>query len=262
MSGIAQGLIAAWRWRIGKIRNGMLIHPDDLHAAFEHLHLRRLLPLLDVDCVFDVGANAGQYARMLRRNAKFAGRIVSFEPIPALAERIRQTASRDSLWTVEEVALATETSTAKFNVMAGIEFSSLTTPKHDETPLFSRMNTVAEEIDVRTETLESAYFRLKEKFAFKRPFLKLDTQGYDVAIVKAGKSVLPHFVGLQSELAIKKLYQSSVDFREALALYQDMGFELSAFVPNNAGHFPDLIETDCIMIRSDVTASAQAQLRA
>lgn len=57
------------------------------------------------------------------------------------------------------------------------------------------------------------------------------------------------FVGLQSELAIRKLYASSTDYREALSYYESLGFSLSAFVPNNAGHFPLMIETDCIMIR-------------
>jgi hypothetical protein len=39
-----------------------------------------------------------------------------------------------------------------------------------------------------------------------------------------------------------------MDFREAIALYESCGFTLSSFVPNNEGHFPILVETDCIMI--------------
>lgn len=63
---------------------------------------------------------------------------------------------------------------------------------------------------------------------------------------------MPEFVGLQSELAIKRIYEDSVDFRRALGFYQELGFELSALVPNNAGHFPVLVEIDCIMVRSDL----------
>ena len=33
-----------------------------LHLLPEQTHLRRLLEHLNVDCVFDVGANTGQYA--------------------------------------------------------------------------------------------------------------------------------------------------------------------------------------------------------
>jgi hypothetical protein len=64
------------------------------------------------------------------------------------------------------------------------------------------------------------------------------------------------FVGLQSELAVKKLYTNSVDFRSAITLYGECGFQLSAFVPNNAGYFPQLIETDCIMVRDDLIFAA------
>ena len=77
----------------------------------------------------------------------------------------------------------------------------------------------------------------------------MDTQGYDVEIVMHAGPALGEFLGLQSELAVKKLYSDSVDFKEAIRIYESHGFELSAFVPNNGGHFPHLVEIDCIMIR-------------
>ena len=51
---------------------------------------------------------------------------------------------------------------------------------------------------------------------------------------------------------MKKIYESSVDYREALTFYEKCGFSLSALVPNNAGFFPRLIEVDCIMMRTDL----------
>ena len=73
-------------------------------------------------------------------------------------------------------------------------------------------------------------------------------------MVRSGGAVLSAFVGLQSELAIKPLYRESIDFRDAISIYRDLGFELSAIVPNNAGHFPLLMECDCIMINSALNA--------
>ncbi len=81
----------------------------------------------------------------------------------------------------------------------------------------------------------------------------MDTQGYDVKVIRGGIDIISEFVGLQSELAVKGIYADSVDFREALSFYEDCGFDLSAFVPNNAGHFPMLIELDCIMVRSNLS---------
>jgi hypothetical protein len=53
---------------------------------------------------------------------------------------------------------------------------------------------------------------------------------------------------LQSELSFKKLYEDSHYYHQAIQEYQRYGFELSALVPNNSGHFPWLVEMDCIMI--------------
>lgn len=240
------------RYRIVDSYKLYAMHEHELYAVYEHEHLHRLLHYLKVDCVFDVGANAGQYARMLRKDAHFTGRIISFEPIPCLADEIRRAAAHDDLWTVEEIALASATREGQFNVMAGNQFSSLGTPNHDETKLFVNENVIERRIKVHNETLESAYKRLKHEYEFKRPFLKMDTQGLDVAILKSGEAIAPEFVGLQSELAIKRIYKESVAFRDAISIYNEFGFELSAFVPNNSGHFPYLIETDCIMVRSDL----------
>ena len=46
----------------------------------ELVHLRDLLRALQINCVIDVGANRGQFASELR-GLRFAGRIVSFEPV-------------------------------------------------------------------------------------------------------------------------------------------------------------------------------------
>lgn len=235
----------------GFFSRARLVDPSRLWQLWEASHLERLLPALGVDCVFDVGANDGQYARMLRRQAGYRGLIVSFEPIPEAAERVRRLARAALPWQVEELALSAVDGQAELNVMASPQFSSLSQPRHDDTDLFVNMNALARTVSVRTETLATAYRRLHARHGFRSPFLKLDTQGFDVKIVNGGAEVIQHFVGLQSELAIRLLYADSVDFRQALSIYEGHGFRLSAIVPNNAGHFPELMESDCIMYRPD-----------
>jgi FkbM family methyltransferase len=216
------------------------------------MHLGKLLRLLGVDCVFDVGAHHGEYAGNLRKWMRFDGQIISFEPIPELAANLRMKAASDASWRIEEIALGSETGRRPFNVMKSTAFSSLSTPSHQEVTLFRDQNGPVNQISVQTDTLSNVYHRLKRELGFKTPFLKLDTQGFDVEIVRTGRDVIEHFVGLQSELSVKRIYQHSVDFREAISLYQQLGFELSALVPNNVGHFPVLVEIDCIMVRSDL----------
>jgi FkbM family methyltransferase len=235
-----------------KLRSMRLLDVRKLHEVWEQVHLGRLLKQYQVDCVFDVGANYGQYAEMLRRKAGFEGLIISFEPMPAAAAALREKAKGQRNWIIEEMALAGTDGHQSFNIMKSSRLSSLSEPRHDDVEIFRDSNRVEEVVSVRTENLATAYHRLKQAYQFHRPFLKLDTQGLDVEIVSSAKKVIREFIGLQSELAVKKLYANSVDFRSAITLYQECGFQLSAFVPNNAGHFPQLIEIDCIMVRDDL----------
>lgn len=248
-------LLDTARAAIRKAANLRLVDMRRLHAQGECRHLARLLRHYEVDCVFDVGANLGQYAGMLRRKVGFKGLIVSFEPLPDAAAELRRRSAHDPRWIVEEKALSSENGERTFHVMADSQFSSLSAPCHDETGLFEGLNRNVRDIRVVTETLDSAFARLSAAHGFRRPFLKLDTQGHDVDIL-SHTAIAGQFVGLQSELAVRRLYEDSVDFRDALALYESLGFALSAFVPNNAGHFPLLIETDCIMIRRNLVADS------
>lgn len=241
---------------IAKLASLRLVDSRRLAILPERMHLRRLLSWLEVDCVFDVGANTGQYAAMLRRNAGYRGRIISFEPIPEAAEQIRRKAASDKAWTVEQLALAEAAGWRTFNIMASSEFSSLSQPKSDEVGLFNELNRPVRTITVETRTLDQAFRRLQDQFGFRRPFLKMDTQGFDLSVIQGAQACLQQFVGFQSELAIKRIYQDATDFRDALRVYENLGFDLSAFVPNNAGHFPALIEMDCILVRRDLMSAA------
>lgn len=249
---MARSLASAFQ----KLLSLRVVDARRLHLIPEQTHLQRLLRHFDVDCVFDVGANTGQYATMLRRKAGFGGRIISFEPIPEAAGAVRKKAKADPLWTLEEMALADTSESRLFHVMAGSEFSSLSAPRNDEVGRFSAMNRPVRSIMVRAETLANAFPRLQAKYGFKRPFLKMDTQGFDLAVLRGAGDVLSQFVGFQSELSIRRIYEDASDFRDAITFYQSLGFDLSAFVPNNAGHFPALIEIDCIMVRRDLMAGA------
>lgn len=223
----------------------------------EPAQLEKFLSHFAIDCVFDVGANTGQYASTLRALG-YQGRILSFEPHPTVFDTLQQAATGDDRWSVYEAALDSEPRMMEFNLMAASQFSSLREPTHANTEKFVEMNKVVQKVRLQTTTLAKLYPTLKAEFGFSRPFLKLDTQGHDVAVVEGAREVIKEFVGLQSELSLTGLYRDAPDLTESLTFYRSLGYRLSSLVPNNGGHFPDLVEVDCIMYRDDEAPASNA----
>jgi len=245
----------SWKRRIAdiieRVSGTLVTSPNRLYLVPERVHLRRFFAYFGVDCVFDVGANEGQYATMLREAVGFKGPIISYEPIPEIAEALKAKSSVDRSWYVESLALDREPGPAMFNVMVGSQCSSFRKPSADQLGFFDEWNVVREEVEVMRTTIAAELPRWEAKLGFRRPYLKMDTQGNDLAVVEGAGDTLSTFVGLQSELAIRKLYEGAVGFAETIEAYRAKGFELSALVPNNAGTFPVLVEIDCVMFRQD-----------
>lgn len=233
-----------------------LVDVSHLHGLHETEHLKRLFELLGVDIVFDVGANAGQYAARLRREVGYRGTIVSVEPIPEMGALINRARREDADWHLEPVAISDRSGTLTFNVMNDLQCSSLVMPDNSETNLFESQTRIQRQISVQAESLDGLMGKWLDGGRYKRPFLKLDTQGYDMNIVRGCERIL-EFVGFQSELSVKRIYEKTPLLSEAILEYCARGFDVSALVPNNAVGFPQLIEIDCIMIRRDLVAAGE-----
>lgn len=216
-------------------------------------YLRRIFDYLSIDCVFDVGANIGQYGRFLRYEVGYEGLIVSFEPVPTCVDALRHLARSDGNWLVEPYALGKEVGQTKFNVMRSSHFSSFLPPDHSRVGMFKEKNLIAEERFVDVKVLDDVAPEVISRTGKSSLYLKMDTQGYDLDVVAGGKLTLERFRGLQSEASVTPIYQGMPDFTTSIRVLQERGFELSALFPNNAeSHFPRMIEFDCHMIRSDL----------
>ena len=233
-----------------RVSGAIIVHPEELHQLPERVHLRRFFKHFEVDCVFDVGANIGQYAQHLREEVGYEGAIISFEPMPHAVEQLQKRAVGDPNWHIVELALDRESGPASFNVMESDTFSSLHAPLADQPNAFNAQNVIRQQIQVMRSTLALEFPKWREKLGFSRPFLKMDTQGHDLAVFEGAGDTVSAFVGLQSELSLRLLYEGTPGFTESLDAYSKRGFRLSALVPNTAGIFPDLIEMDCIMYQA------------
>jgi hypothetical protein len=84
-----------------------------------------------------------------------------------------------------------------------------------------------------------------------RPFLKLDTQGYDIEVFRGAGDRIHEIVGIQCELSLIPLYEGMPAIEDALGVFRRAGFDVTGFFPvavENAT--ARLLEVDCVMIRS------------
>lgn len=104
-------------------------------------HLKQLTRRLDINCVLDVGAHEGGYARLLRREVQFSGEIVSFEPAAASFAALCSARAGDRRWRGHEHALGRAAGKATLNVFAESELNTLLEPSGygvDRFPTMSR----------------------------------------------------------------------------------------------------------------------------
>ena len=202
-----------------------------------------------VNCVLDVGANRGQYARRLRR-AGYTGRIVSFEPVPEEFARLRAAADGDPSWLVRQVALGAEDGTLEMYVTPGTLSSPLPATDFGGRRFPSLRETERHEVPVRR--LDDLLDEVLDGLPAPRPFLKMDTQGYDVEVFRGLGKRARECVGLQSEVALMRLYEGMPRMAEALAVYEEAGFEVSGMYPvNREENSGRVLEFDCLMVRAD-----------
>ncbi|MBR8740142.1 FkbM family methyltransferase [Nocardiopsis sp. MG754419] len=220
--------------------------------AQSHLGARHVASVLRhyrVDCVFDVGANVGQYGRQLRRHG-YRGRIVSFEPVPAMAERLRAVAAEDPDWRVHEMALGREDGTAEINVVQG-SMSSLLDPSAYGNTRYKRFRRTHPQTIV-LRRLEGLMDEALAGIEAPRPYLKMDTQGFDLETYSGAGKRIEEFVGLQSEVALMRIYEGMPRMTEALAVYEAEGFEVTGMYPVTREERTErVLEFDCVMVRAD-----------
>jgi len=231
-------------------RFGYTILPNWQIRTFELVyHLRNLFNVYDVACVIDVGANTGQFAQFIRSQVGFAGPLISIEPVPECFERLKRDALTDPDWIVVNAALGAIEEERTFNVMANRALSSFLEPHNDRLPQFARGNTVERTISLRTRRLDELLTELENTRRLGRIYLKLDTQGYDLEVMKGVGERVAQIAALQSEISVLPLYEGLIPWHEGIKAFKEYGFELSGLWPVNRTPQLEVIEFDCVMVR-------------
>jgi len=216
----------------------------------EAAKMQRLLAYHNIDLVFDVGANIGQYAKLLRELG-YSGRIVSFEPLSSAYSQLKAVSKKEPLWEIApQTAIGNQEGEIIINI-AGNSQSSSALPMLDahlesapesaysgsETVKLSRLDTIAKDY-IKSET--------------KSIFLKIDVQGLEKQVIEGATAILPLVKGIKLELSLVPLYEGQVLFKEMIDIIEKLGYELYGIEPGfTAEKTGRMLQMDGIFFKPD-----------
>jgi len=211
-------------------------------------HLRMLFRAHEDAREVNVGAHRGKFYRLLRQDLAFAGPVLSVEPIAELAAELEKRARREAGWRIQRCALGATSGSARLNVMVRSDFSSLLEPSEAATAQFSGPNAVARTEEVPVRTLDE--LMSEDGGAPQRLYLKLDTQGYDLEVLRGAQGTLRRVVGLQSEISFLPIYAGMPSWQESIERIGALGFAVSGIFSVSRDPRLRLVEADCIFVRA------------
>lgn len=212
-------------------------------------HLKHLLSWLEIDCVLDVGAHDGEFARFLR-DLGYQGEIISFEPVKATFERLCAAFASDPHWRGLNAALGTESGVRTMNIYTGSVFNSFLPPSEFGRARFDDLACPMRSEAVTVRRLDDV---IDEQLAWRptsRMFLKMDTQGWDLPVLEGAGERRDAILALQTEVSVKPIYDGMTGFSETIGRIGELGFELTGMFP--VARDTDklrLVELDCVMMR-------------
>jgi FkbM family methyltransferase len=219
------------------------------HLAFSE-HLRRVFRRLDVDLVLDVGANEGQFRDFLRTHVGYEGWVASFEPVADAFAAMETRAAKEARWRVFPVALGAADGKAAFHVSRHSTLSSFREPRFDQSLHVAEKRQVARTVEVEVRTLDALWPAIAETTGARRPYLKLDTQGFDLEVLRGSEAALQQVVALQFEASVVPMYREMPTYMEMISHLNARKFVLSDMFSIARDADMRLIEFDCVMIRS------------
>jgi FkbM family methyltransferase len=186
---------------------------------------KQMLESYDIDTVLDIGANSGQFALGLRRNAGYTERILSFEPLSAAFAILKENAKNDPFWGVFNYAIGDREGKREINI-AGNSYSSSflnMLPSHLKSAPDSRY--IGKEL-IKMSPLDSLFSDLCK--TARNIYMKIDTQGFESRVLDGAENSLALINTVEMEMALTPLYDGELLFHEMCQRMSNNGYTLVA----------------------------------
>ena len=190
-------------------------------ASVEHDVLLRQIGE-KIECVFDIGANRGQFALAARNNFPTA-KIFCFEPLTEPVNVLKKVFENDSLVTINEMAIGETNAHATMHVSKQDDSSSLL-------PISSMQSTIypgTEEKETRSVQVKPLDAVISSSEIEQPAFLKIDVQGFEMEVLRGCVTLLPFFSYVYVECSFVPLYSGQKLAHEIIIFLNEHGFILS-----------------------------------
>jgi FkbM family methyltransferase len=228
-------------------------------ANVEQQVLTRVLRLTGADVVLDVGANTGQYGDLLFETG-FQGTLISFEAIPSVHQQLSEHAKgKRRSWLVAPcAALGSKRGQININVSANSVSSSVLPMLAAHLDVAPHSRYVGKQW-INVERLDDLALGLVPPAG--KLLLKVDTQGYELEVLKGATGLLQRVAAVQLELSLTPLYEGGPTFLAMVAFMASAGFELFGIVPE----FTDersgrLLQVDGFFVRCNASSEAEGTM--
>lgn len=170
--------------------------------------------------VVDVGANIGQFA-LAAAHMMRPERLISVEPIPEVCAKLKELPMpAETQFQAVCLALGEVPGKAKFRVMSQTASSSLLPLGEIHKDIYPEV-WEQQTIPVALETLDSL---LQKYFLVGPTLLKLDVQGYELAVLRGCRSLRSHFRWILLETSTAPFYEGGASFSEIHAYLSEQGY--------------------------------------
>lgn len=203
---------------------------------------------LPVRTIIDVGANTGQFGRMISKFFPNA-HLYCFEPLPvAFRELNNWAASQDGRVKVFNMAIGDNEGMAKMIYHS----------EHDPSSSFLRTTKTCEKlypftqkqipIQVKLTTIDNVVADLSVPLP-SDVLIKLDVQGYEDRVIKGGYETFSMAKACILEVCLDHLYEDQATFKDISSLLYGLGYH---YIGNLSQHYADdghVIYIDAVFVK-------------
>ena len=218
------------------------------HNNFNKNRLSKIIDVNNINIVFDIGANKGQFGLELIEN-NFQGKIISFEPTVDVHFKLVKLSRSYPNWIVHErVALAEKNGVGKINVAGNSALSSSfldMKSTHQESAPDSLYVSIEDTKIITLDSIFNNYVTDNDVV-----LIKIDVQGYEEQVLIGAIDSIKKVRAVKLECSLVSLYEGDKTYEFYFDWLKKLGFTLFDLEPVHAHPVTGrLLQFDAVFVR-------------